>query len=421
MNTNTKILMFGWEFPPYNSGGLGIACLGLTKSLVKSGVSVSFVLPKKFDLQHPDINFVFADTQTVITRENFEFWKQILNPYTILNKQWKEEGFEEKIRQIIANSEVNSLGQDIYSEVAKYTVLSKTIIQNQEFDCIHCHDWLTIKAGILAKQMTGKPLVFHIHATEFDRTGGNVNQLIYDIEREGFEYADKIIAVSNFTKKIICKHYGVDANKVEVVHNGIDYHLESTASKDEEILQNLLDIKSLGYKLVTFIGRFTYQKGIEYFLEAAKTVLEKDKNLKFVVVGGGDMEENIIEKVASLGLSTSVIFTGFLREEKLRSIYSVSDIFVMPSVSEPFGLVALEAIVHHTPTILSKNSGVSEVISHSLKVDFWDSYKIAHFILAILEYEVLHKFLSTEAKNEVQKISWDKASQKIKNLYQEVS
>jgi len=413
----SRILMFGWEFPPYNSGGLGVACLGLTNSLIDAGVDVTFVLPKKFEFSYPHIQFAFADTKTVITKENFGKWRAFLNPYSTLVRQVME---RHEIERILEIQEAQP-HEDIYTSVMRYQIQSREVIENQMknegFDVIHAHDWLTIKSGILAKQMSGKKLVFHIHATEWDRTGGFVNQVIYDIERQGVQAADVVVAVSEFTRQTLIREYGVDPAKVEVVHNGIDYYQESSLDKDLELVENLEEMKKIGYSFVTFIGRLTMQKGAEYFLQAAKRCVEYKPDTKFVIAGSGDMEEYLMQETARLGLSMNVIFPGFLREEKLRALYHVSDIFVMPSASEPFGLVALEAMVHGTPVVLSKNSGVSEVLSHALKVNFWDTDEMAHLILSLLHHDELHHQLKYYGKDEIKNVTWEKAVQKLIKIY----
>ena len=404
--------MFGWEFPPYNSGGLGVACLGLTKALVDEGVDVTFVLPKKFELSYNHLKFVFADTKTVITQENFRYYKKLLNAYSTTFVE------DDYIRSIATDLHNPIETGDIYSEVIKYAILSEEIIKNTQFDLIHCHDWLTIESGILAKKLTGKPLVFHIHATEIDRTGGFVNQVIFDIEKKGMQIADKVVAVSQFTKNTIIHHYGISPDKIEVVHNGIDYYFQKSGQRDQELIDNLNGLKNLGNKFVTFIGRLTFQKGVEYLLEAAKIVTEHNPEIKFLIAGSGDLEQNLIQKTAGLGISSKVIFPGFLRGEKLKSLYEVSDLLVMPSINEPFGLVVLEALSHQTPVILSKTSGVSEVVTNSLKVDFWDTHEMANLILSTIAHPTLHSTLKTTGHQEVQQINWQKAAQKFINIYQ---
>lgn len=428
-----KVLMFGWEFPPYNSGGLGVACLGLTKALVTAGVEVSFVLPRKMDLAYNYMRFIYADTSLTINKENYQKYQFLLGAYNGFDLQsWENIS----LHQIKKDLNTDGFSQDIYAEVMRYTLMSEEIIKKEYFDSIHCHDWLTIQPGILAKQYTGKPLFFHIHATEFDRTGGHVNQLIYDIERKGMNIADKVITVSNFTKKTIEKHYGISPEKIEVVHNGIDYYLEKTEAKDNELIDNLRKLKKLGRQIVLYTGRLTFQKGLEYFLQAIKLVsnnlpschseLIEQSNGKsshllqplFVIAGSGDMQEKLLDMTAQLGLSDKVIFAGFVRDERLKSLYAEADLFVMPSISEPFGLVALEAMVHNTPVILSKNSGVQELLSHALKVDFWDTHQMAHLILTVLQNPALAKTLTDYGHNEVQNLSWDQSASKILGLYQ---
>lgn len=411
---SNTVLMFGWEFPPYNSGGLGIACLGLTQSLVREGVQVKFVLPRKVDFSYDYMQFLFADTTTVITREVFEYLQHVINPYSILSSR------ECHLQELATDMHLGEISGDIYAQVLKYALLSQHIITHEDFDIIHCHDWLTIEAGLLAKRMTGKPLVFHIHATEFDRTGGNVNQVIYDIERKGMHAADNIIAVSNFTKSTMVNHYGIAPEKVEIVHNGIDYYIEKNGAKDTELISNLEKLKALGRKIILFTGRFTMQKGAEYFLQAAKRVCAYDENILFVMAGSGDMEQHLLYLTASLGLSNRVVFPGFVRDEKLKSLYACADLFVMPSVNEPFGLVALEAMVHETPVILSKRAGVTEILRNALTVDFWDVEEMAHLILSVLHHEALHRTLRDFGHDEVKEITWQRAAQKVHHIYRQV-
>jgi glycosyltransferase involved in cell wall biosynthesis len=409
-----KVLMFGWEFPPYNSGGLGIACLGLTKALIDQGVDVQFVLPKKFDLDYPHINFLFADTRTEINQENFYFYKKLLNAYSILETE------DKLLREVAFDLNLEEPSGTIYDQVLQYTINSEKIINDTNFDIIHTHDWLTIESGILAKKIKNKPLFFHIHATEIDRTGGHVNQLIYDIERKGMHFADKIIAVSDYTKSTIIKHYGIESNKIEVVHNGIDYYTHKNASLDYQVADNLYTFKKLGRKIVIFVGRLTMQKGIQYFLESARLAVQKDSELLFLIIGSGDMEEKLIEQTASMGLSSNVIFTGFLRDEKLKAVYTMADLFVMPSVNEPFGLVALEAVVHNTPVIVSKTSGVSEGLTHSLAVDFWDTHTMANMILAITNHPALSQAIVQNSEAELQNINWENSAGRVVEVYKSV-
>ena len=300
-------------------------------------------------------------------------------------------------------------------EVLRYGHLATAIALEEDFDVIHAHDWLSFLAGIKAKKATGKPLVVHIHATEFDRTGGgNVNQQVYEIEKQGFEEADKIIAVSNFTKNKIIEHYGINPEKIIIVHNGV-------AQIDTSSIKNSLNgLKRTGQKAVLFLGRITIQKGADYFLKAAKKVLEKNPNVFFMVGGTGDMERQIIEEAAAMGISDKVLFLGFVKDKDKAEIYQMADLYILPSVSEPFGLTPLEALSCGTPVLISRQSGVSEVLSHCLKVDFWDIDQMANKILAVLEHSELKEELQNNGGQEVQKFNWVDSAQKCIYVYKEV-
>lgn len=280
------------------------------------------------------------------------------------------------------------------------------------------NDWLTIPAAILAKKMTGKPLVLHIHATEFDRSGDNgANSRVYDIEKRGMDAADIIIAVSNFTKNKIIKYYGIDPGKIRVVHNAAED--VSQALGDTSILEDIYRLKSIGKKIVLYLGRITLQKGPDYFIRAAEIVLRYNPDVIFIVAGSGDMEHKMIELAAELGISGNMIFTGFLREEKISKVYRAADLYVMPSVSEPFGITTLEAMKYNTPVLVSKQSGVSEVITHALKVDFWDIQEMANKMLAVLEHQALSEALKENGWHDLDKISWKNSAQAVVNAYRE--
>ena len=393
-----KVLMFGWEFPPLSSGGLGTACYGLTKSLSSKGVEITFVLPYSAEITD-------ADFLKIIPAGNIKIRKisSVLQPY--MNSA--------DYRSIVSKKSVpNIYGSTLFDEVRRYTLAAGKIAEEEEFDVIHCHDWLTFGAGIHAKQKKNRPLILHVHATEHDRTGGHqVNQHVYDLEREGLNKADRIIAVSNFTKNKIMAHYGISSEKISVVHNAVDF---SQHYYDESFEINKHD------KIVLFLGRVTLQKGPDYFVHAAKKVLEHEKNVKFIVAGSGDMEPHVIEKAAELGISGKVLFAGFLSPDDVERAYKMADIYVMPSVSEPFGITALEAMKNKTPAIVSNQSGVSEVIRHCLKVDFWDVDEISNKIISLLRYRQLHESLKENGYFEVRKFSWDVPAQKCMNIYNEL-
>ncbi len=398
--------MFGWELPPQNSGGLGVACLGLAKNLANQGAEITFVLPRKSG----DNSFF-----RVIPANISYNYKQIevnspLSPYLT----------PEKYRNNFLQTEENNLyGTSLFNEVCRYAECAKKIAKIEKFDVIHAHDWLSFGAGINAKKVSGKPFIAHVHATEFDRGGeGRINQEVYKKEKEGMEVADKVIAVSNFTKNIIIKHYGISPEKIEVIHNGGD-HIELKNSNSKEDIFKAF--KDSGYKIVVSYGRITIQKGIDYFIKMAKKVLEYDKKVIFVIAGSGDMEQQIIHQAAVLGISDKVFFTGFLRGEKCNNLYRASDIFIMPSVSEPFGLAPLEFLINGTPVLISKQSGVSEVLKNALKVDFWDTDDMANKVLTALHNKSMCNCLAENGQKEVKEISWAKAAQKCINIYKSLS
>jgi glycosyltransferase involved in cell wall biosynthesis len=293
-------------------------------------------------------------------------------------------------------------------EVHRYALVAGTIAFQNNFDVIHAHDWLTYPAGIAAKKISKKPLIIHVHATEFDRSGENVNQTVYDIERQGMEYADYIIAVSNLTRNIIIERYGISPEKVFTVHNAVEPSTRSDYYFEE---------KHVKEKIVTFLGRVTFQKGPDYFVEAAYKVLQKDSNVRFVMAGSGDMLNRMIRRVAQLRISNKFHFTGFLDAENVDRMFSMSDVYVMPSVSEPFGISPLEAMRSNVPVVISKQSGVSEVLKYALKIDFWDIDAMADAIYGLLHYDALSKMFVRYGKDEVDNMKWDNAAKSVKDLY----
>ena len=393
--------MFGWEFPPFNSGGLGTACYGLTKGLSNKGVQVAFVLPTKYNAKADFVKIIPADAS------NLKMIKIDSNLVAYMTSK-------EYSLNLGKKSKTDSIyGRDIFEEVYRYSKRAEIIAKDEPHDVIHCHDWMTFRAGINAKKISDKPLVVHVHATEFDRTGGlGVNQFVYDLEKEGMHAADAIIAVSNFTKNKVIQHYGVPPDKVHVVHNAVEFNY------------NKFDNKEFGMngrsKIVLFLGRITLQKGPDYFLYAAKKVLEVEPNIRFIVAGTGDMTTQMIEKAAELGIADKVLFTGFLTGADIDKAYQMADLYVMPSVSEPFGITPLEAMRNSTPTVISKQSGVSEVINSCLKVDFWDIDKMANQIIGVLRYKELHEALKENGFLEVQKFSWDDSASKCIEVYNKV-
>ena len=417
--------MLGWEFPPFISGGLGTACYGLTKAMDKLGINVTFVLPRMVDgkyathvkLLTPDWQSHAAFFQsTELKNVTFRAINTALQPYS--NPQSYKQRIEETLRRKHQNNSTldQSIGGieykgDMYSEVHRYAAIAAELAKNEDFDVVHAHDWMTYPAGIAVAASSGKPLIVHVHSTEFDRSGEHVNQMIYDIERKGMHHADKIIAVSHFTRNIIISRYGISGEKVEVVYNGVERNGNGWALAETGIEKN--------EKIVLFLGRITMQKGPEYFLAAAKKVLEVMDNVKFVMAGSGDLLHKAIEMAAGLGIGHKVLFTGFLRGEDVRKIYKMADLYVMPSVSEPFGIAPLEALDNEVPVIISKQSGVSEVLTHALKVDFWDVNEIANKIIAVLKYPPLETTLRNCGNFEVRKLRWKDSAEKCAKIYEE--
>ncbi|MFH2020138.1 MAG: glycosyltransferase family 4 protein [archaeon] len=398
-----RVLMFGWEFPPNNKGGLGTACYGLTKSLAKQGVDITLVLPKKSE-KHDHLNVISTDDLYVGNQKiKIKYIDSMLTAYET------EKEYDESFKKLVfGNGTKGDLyGKNLYEEVQKYAEKAKIIALFEDFDVIHCHDWMTFQAGINARKVSKKPLVVHVHATDFDRTGGNPNQRVYDIERKGLHQADKVIAVSSYTKDMLTTHYGIKESKVAVVHNGIEFdetHVSKIKSDD---------------KVVLFLGRLTMQKGPDYFIEAARKVLDIMPNVKFVVSGAGEMFPRMVNRAAELGMSKNVLFTGHLTGEDINRAYQMADLYVMPSVSEPFGITPLEALKNNTPVLISKTSGVAEVLSNSMKVDFWDTDEMTNQIVSVLSYSPLNEALVENGVMEAKKLSWDKAAEKCIRVYQD--
>ncbi|NTW33096.1 MAG: glycosyltransferase family 4 protein, partial [Bacteroidetes bacterium] len=405
-----KVLMFGWEFPPHITGGLGTACYGLTKAMLKQGMDILFVVPKAYGDENQEAVKIVNASDIVIDIKNEiykEYWKQItymeigsnLIPYV------SPEEFERLSKENVLDYSANEksifsssfefsgkYGKDLMVEVSRYALVASNIAANNNFDVIHAHDWLTYPAGIAAKKVSGKKLIVHVHATEFDRSGENINPNVFDIERKGMEAADMVITVSNLTRQIVIDRYGINPDKVVTVHNAVEPPETSAALKEK---------KHLKEKVVTFLGRVTFQKGPDYFVEAAYKVLQKDKNVRFVMAGQGDMLYRMIKRVAELRISTQFHFTGFLKGDEVETMFALSDVYVMPSVSEPFGISPLEAMRSNVPVVISKQSGVAEVLRHALKVDFWDIDALSDAIYGLLHYEALSKMFILLGKEEV--------------------
>jgi glycosyltransferase involved in cell wall biosynthesis len=425
-----KVLMFGWEFPPHISGGLGTACYGLTRGLSSfPDMEILFVVPKVFgDEDRNSINLIGANNVNVKIRDvkvagflskmqQIEVGINLLpyvDPKLYKKHSTKDEYGENKFITSDFEGKINfkgGYGQDLMQEISNYAIVSAAIAANYSFDVIHAHDWLCYPAGIAAKQVSGKPLVIHVHATDFDRSGGNVNPMVYSIEKQGMEAADKIITVSNLTRNIVIEKYGIAPEKVVTVYNAVEASGEMQKASSH--------IKT-NEKIVTFLGRITMQKGPEYFVEAASLVLSKMKNVRFVMAGSGDMMNKMIRRAARLGICDKFSFTGFLKGHDVNRMFALSDVYVMPSVSEPFGISPLEALQSNVPVIISRQSGVAEVLKHAIKVDFWDTHAMADAIYGILNYPALHSIFSKHGKTEVGKMKWETSAKHVRNVYYSV-
>ena len=425
-----RVLMFGWEFPPHISGGLGTASFGLTKGLSKiSDLQIRFVVPKAYGDEDKSMMEIVGANDIEVSRKliNYEgFLKEIeyveinssLIPYTdpeeYMNrvKEAHEEG-----RTFIQTSFRGKMkftgkyGKDLYQEIANYAIVASNLGESGDFDVIHAHDWLTYPAGIAAKKVSGKPLVIHVHATDFDRSGGNVNPAVFDIEKKGMNVADKIIAVSHLTRNTIIEKYGIDPEKVVTVHNAVE---------PVTLAEDIVPKRSIDDKIVTFLGRVTLQKGPEYFVEAAYKVLQKMSNVRFVMAGSGELLNKMIARAAALGIADRFHFTGFLKGDDVYKMFALSDVYVMPSVSEPFGISPLEAMQSNVPTIISYQSGVSEILTNALKIDFWDIDSMADAIYGLLSYDALSEMFKVEGKEEVENMKWENSAIKVNEVYKSV-
>ena len=425
-----RVLMFGWEFPPHIAGGLGTACYGLTRGLAKQGVQVTFVMPHAYGDE--DQRFVkvinASDVEALYGGgQNDDIWEKMtfihinsnMVPY-ISPEEFEARSEEYRKTGVVERGDVwkerynfsGKYGANLMEEVARYAMVAAEVAKQRlgEFDVIHAHDWLTYYAGIAAKRVSGKPLVVHIHATEFDRSGEHINQSVYNIERAGMQAADKVIAVSNLTRNIVIEKYGIPPEKVVTVHNAVRF--AGTPSADVE--------RGVKDKIVTFLGRITYQKGPDYFVEAAAKVLKRLPNVRFVMAGSGDMMNHIIRRVAKLGIADRFHFTGFLKGDDVQKMFALSDVYVMPSVSEPFGISPLEAMKSNVPVIISKQSGVAEVLDYAVKVDYWDVDAMADAIYALVQYPALAKMFAKKGLEEVTGLKWDNAAAEVKKVYESV-
>jgi len=422
-----KVLMFGWEFPPHISGGLGTACYGLSKGFATlPDFDLTFVVPKSWgDEDQSSMKLVGANqikiSQRVINYKgtlseiNFIEVNSRIVPYTDPEEYYRlVNGYQQSDVAFVNTGPdghfnfSGKYGANLFQEIADYAVVASILGSDLDFDVIHAHDWLTYPAGIAAKQVSGKPLVVHVHATDFDRSGGNVNPVVFEIEKKGMEAADRVVTVSNLTRDIVINKYGINPDKVITVYNAV----EPLAEKEG------LDIKK-GFddKIVTFLGRITFQKGPEYFIEAAYKVLQRMDNVRFVMAGSGDMMNKMIRRAARLGITDRFHFTGFLTGDDVYKMYGLSDVYVMPSVSEPFGIAPLEAIQSNVPVIISRQSGVAEVLKHAIKVDFWDVDAMADAMYGILSYNALSETFKVMGKAEVDKLKWENSAAQLRDIY----
>lgn len=420
--------MFGWEFPPHISGGLGTASYGLTKGLAQQDVEILFVMPKASGEEDNSIGRIInasdidmPNTTTTID----DFWKNVsflpvdsgLIPYLGMEEyaQYMKEtegGGQRSFTHLGGKYNFSGkYGTNLMEEVMRYAYIASKIAKEHDFDVIHAHDWLTYLAGIVAKRISGKPLVVHVHATEFDRSGENVNRMVYDLERTGMEHADAVVAVSNLTRNIVINRYGIDKSRVFTVHNAVDFSGREEKEEHKKVVKE---------KVITFLGRITFQKGPEYFIEAANKVLKAYPNVRFVMAGSGDMMNQMVRRVAKLRIGTRFTFTGFLTGDDVNNMYSQSDVYVMPSVSEPFGISPLEAMRMGVPVIISKQSGVSEVLKHAIKVDFWDVDALADAMYGLLAYPTLIDTLKEEGTEEVNSLNWSDSAVNVKTIYQTI-
>ncbi len=440
-----KIAMLGWEYPPFINGGLGTACEGLTKGLARHGIDLLFVIPHLFggeSATHMKLMDADGERQDQANARNQKRQRlgtvstleipALLSPYMTPERyeQWigalqQDRAQEAMIQGSNVPPEIAALlkqappsvknfscyGGDIFTEVTRFAQQVVTLLQNEDFDAIHAHDWMTYPAGIALAAITKKPLVVHVHSLEYDRSGQNCNERINQIEHWGVQAATAVIAVSYYTRALVNKHHQVPLEKISVVHNGV-YSPRVVQSYRREV--------SPSARIVLFLGRITFQKGPDYFVEAAAKVVPHVPDVLFVMAGAGDMLPQVRARIRELGIEKNFYFPGFLRGKEVEQVFSLADVYVMPSVSEPFGISALEAISFDTPVIISRQSGVSEVLAHALKADFWDIDKLADLIINALLHDELRADMVAMAREEVKSLHWEAAAHKTLNVYRSV-
>lgn len=415
-----KALMFGWEFPPHILGGLGTASYGLTKGMWECGdMDITFVIPKPYGDEDKSFAKIIGASQVPVA------WRDVNRDYveSRIGKVMDPDEYFRLRNNIYADfnyMRTNDLGciefsgrypDNLLEEINNYSIMAGVVARTEQFDIIHSHDWLTYPAGIHAKQVTGKPLVIHVHATDYDRSRGNVNPTVFAIERDGMTYADHIITVSDLTRRTVIEKYGIDPAKVTTVHNAV-------VPLSEELLN--VQAQKPKEKVVTFLGRITMQKGPEYFVEAAAKVLKLDHNVRFVMAGSGDMMDKMIDLAAERGIADRFHFPGFQKGKQVYEMLKASDVYMMPSVSEPFGISPLEAMQMGVPSIISKQSGCAEILTNVIKTDYWDIDAMADAVYSIINYPAMYQQLREDGLAEVAEITWDKAGQKVINIYKRV-
>lgn len=417
-----KALMFGWEFPPHILGGLGTASYGLTKGMAEqSDMDITFVIPKPSgDEDKSFLRIIGAGNTPVVYKDvDYDYVRKRLEDKMSPELYYK---LREHIYADFSYRKTDDLGciefsgkypDNLLEEINNYSIVAGVIARSEEVDIIHSHDWLTYPAGIHAKQITGKPLVVHVHATDFDRSRGNVNPTVFAIEMDGMNQADHIITVSDLTRRTVIEKYHQDPSKVTTVHNAV--------TPLAPAILNLPDRRGVKDKIVTFLGRITMQKGCEYFVEAAARVLaKKPEGVRFIMAGSGDKMDEMIKLAAKYNIADRFHFTGFMKGQQVYEVFRSSDVYVMPSVSEPFGISPLEAMQCGVPSIISYQSGCAEILNYAVKVDYWDVDAMADAIYALITYPEMHTYLKEEGLREVNSITWEEAGRKVRAIYDAV-
>ncbi len=413
--------MFGWEFPPHILGGLGTASYGLTKGMaMQNDMEITFCIPKPWGDEDQSFLKIIGMNNTPVVWRNVDWEYVNARVGSYMNPQLYYD-LRDHIYADFNYLYTNDLGciefsgrypDNLYEEINNYSIVAGVVARQQHFDIIHSHDWLTYPAGIHAKMVSGKPLVIHVHATDFDRSRGNVNPTVYAIEKNGMDQADHIMCVSELTRQTVIHKYYQDPRKVSTVHNAV-----SPLSQE---IQDIVPQKSSKEKIVTFLGRITMQKGPEYFVEAAAIVLKRTRNVRFVMAGNGDMLNQMIRLVAERGIADRFHFPGFMKGNQVYEVLKASDVYIMPSVSEPFGISPLEAMQCSVPTIISKQSGCAEILNKCIKTDYWDIQAMADAIYAICSYQSLYEYFREEGKKEVDQIKWENVGYKVRSIYNSV-